>query len=294
MTAPKTAREALEEAADTLRRSGVDGPRADARILLASLLEVPLSRLDLSLDRPLPPDIDSAFGAAVRRRANREPLAYITGDTEFMGLRFLCDARALVPRPETEVLTEQVLHRLKEHRRTATLLDLGAGCGAIGLSLAVMLPDLRVVLTDVSEETLALVRENADRLGIAGRVRLLQGADLEPVCRTSLAEEIACLVSNPPYVAPRDVPELPPEVALHEPREAWLGEGEDGTGFYQRVVPECARCLPNLMLAAFEVGIGQAEQVRSVCAAGWPSYRVTVVRDLSGIERVVIAETPGG
>ncbi len=294
MTAPKTVREVLEEAADTLRRCAVDSPRTDARILLASLLEVPLSRLDLSLDTPLPSDIRSAFAAATRRRARREPLAYITGDTEFMGLRFLCDARALVPRPETEVLAEQVLHRLREHGRPVTLLDLGAGCGAIGLSLAAMLPDVRALLTDVSEQALALARENARRLGVAARVRLLQGADLDPVCRTSLAEEIACLVSNPPYVAPRDVPALPPEVALHEPREAWLGEGEDGTGFYQRVIPDCARLLCNLVLAAFEVGIGQADRVRSICAAAWPLYRTTVVTDLNGIERVVIAEAPAG
>lgn len=294
MRVRRTVREALEGATDTLRRHRIESPRTDARVLLAELLGVPLTRLDLSLEAPLPPDTASAFGAAVRRRASREPLAYITGDTEFMGLRFLCDRRALVPRPETEVLTEQVLRWLRQYGRPVTLLDLGAGCGAIGLSLAALWRDLRVVLTDASGDALALARENADRLGVAARVRVLRGADLEPVWRSALAEEIVCLASNPPYVAPGDVPELPPEVALHEPREAWLGEGEHGIGFYERVIPECAARLSSLVLAAFEVGIGQADRVKSFCAAAWPSSRVTVVRDLSGIGRVVIAEASAG
>jgi release factor glutamine methyltransferase len=294
MTAPKRVREVLAGAVATLRPAGVDSPQTDARVIMASVLGVPLSRLDLSLDTPLSADTHSAFRARVQRRAKREPLAYVTGDTEFMGLPFLCDARALVPRPETEVLVEQVLERLQAHGRPGTVLDLAAGSGAIGLSLAALLPDSRVVLTDVSERALALARENATRLKVEDRVRLLPGEYLKPVCRAGLAEEITCLVSNPPYVAAREVPQLPPEVALYEPREAWFGEDEDGAGFYRRVAPDCARRLPNLVLAAFEVGRGQARTVAGICAASWPAYGMSVVRDLSGIERVVIAEAPGG
>lgn len=290
MTATRTARHALEEAVRLLRCQGLDSPRPDARILLAAALGVPLSRLDLCLNAPLPPDTLGAFEAATERRANREPLAYISGDTEFMGFRFRCDPRALIPRPETETLTEQVLERLQRQPTPATVLDLGTGCGAIGLSLAKALPGIRVILTDVSEAAIALAAENARDLGVAGRVRLLAGADLEAVLDAGLAEEITCLVSNPPYVAPREIPELPPEVALHEPREAWLGEGEDGLGFYRRVIPEAARRLPGVRVAAFEVGMGQAERVRTICSAAWPSFRTLVIRDLGGIERVVISE----
>ena len=290
MTALKAAREALEEAVRTLELHGVDTPRADARILLSSLLDTPLSRLDLELGSPLPSDQYEAFCAAVRRRMEREPLAYITGDTEFMGLRFRCDPRALVPRPETEVLVEQVLERLEAQTTPAVVLDLGTGCGAIGLSLGALLRDIRVLLTDVSDQAIAVARENAQALGLADRVALVQGADLTPVCQAGLAEEITCLVSNPPYVPARDLPELPPEVALHEPREAWLGAGDDGLGFYERVIPQAAAALPGLSLVALEVGIDQARRVMQICSAAWPSFGTVIVNDLSGIERVVIAE----
>jgi len=283
----------LDSAGHELADSGIGDALAETRILLASALGLPLSRLDLQLGDPVAPDAARRFERLVRERATRRPLAYVIGHTEFMGLRFRCDPRALVPRPETEVLVEEVRQRLAQVDETGLLLDVGAGTGAIGLSLASGTSGMPAILTDVSPEALALARENAEALGL-GRVRFLLGPGLEPVVTAGLAEQVTCLVCNPPYIAPRDVSSLPPEVALHEPSIAWQGEGEQGMGLYERIMPQCPARLPGLQLVAFEVGLGQAGRVAALCREAWPAWIVSVIKDLNGIDRVIIAEPLSG
>ncbi|MBM3499105.1 MAG: peptide chain release factor N(5)-glutamine methyltransferase, partial [Armatimonadetes bacterium] len=241
----RPSREALQAAARRLAEAGVESPLTEARLLLAHVLEVPLTRLDLHLASPLEPAPTARFEALVAQRAARRPLAHLTGETEFMGLRFRCDARALIPRPDSEVLVEAVVEAQRA-APTPCVLDLGTGTGCLGLSLAVLLPEARVVLTDVSSEALALARENAEALGVTDRAAFLEGRDLEPVLAAGLAEDITAVVSNPPYIAPGDVPTLPPEVAEHEPPLAWRGEGEAGLGAYEQMIPQCADSLPNV------------------------------------------------
>ncbi len=296
-TGMMSALSALTAAAQRLEAAGVDSPLTDARLLLAHALGLPLTRLDVRLGSPLDAETVARFQGLVDERAARRPLAYVTGETEFMGLRFRCDERALVPRPDTETLVEAVMALLGPRaipplagRALPCLLDLGTGTGCLGLSLAVLLPEARVVLTDASPDALALARGNAEALGVLGRVRLLEGPDLEPVLAAGLAEDITGVVSNPPYIAPGDVPSLPPEVADHEPRLAWLGEGPTGTGVYERLILQCAESLPNVRLAAFEIGLGQAPAVLDLCRRAWPTSGVHCLKDLSGIERVVIAQ----
>jgi release factor glutamine methyltransferase len=287
MTEPRRVRDLLDAAAGALAQADVGSSRADARVLLAHVLQTPLTRLDLLLNSAADPGVSGRFRALVAERAARKPLAYVTGDTEFMGLRFRCDERALVP--ETETLAEATVGALRA-TPTPVILDLGTGTGALGLSLAVLLPAARVVLTDISPDALALARRNAEALGVADRARLLEGPDLEPVLAAGLAEEITCVAANPPYIAPADVPALPPEVARYEPRIAWAGEGADGLDAYRRWADQCARHLPSLHLVAFEVGLGQAESVAGLCRQAWPGFDVGIVKDLSGIDRVVIAQ----
>lgn len=282
-------RDALEVAAQQLAQAGLDAPFFEARVLLAHVLRAPLNRLDLLASSYISPALWEQLMALVAERTTRRPLSYIIGETEFMGLRLRCDERAFVPRPETELLVEVVVDAMQIMPKELTILDIGTGTGAVGLALAVMLPASRVVLTDVSPGALQLARENAKALQVADRVRFLQGTDLDPVIAAGLAEEIGCLVSNPPYVAPKDVTNLPPEVACYEPKLAWLGNGEAGTGFYERVIPRCRQVLSGLRLVAFEVGVGQARFVRELCRQVWPSFDVSTSRDLSGIERVILA-----
>ncbi|MGQ9732070.1 MAG: peptide chain release factor N(5)-glutamine methyltransferase [Candidatus Zipacnadales bacterium] len=287
-----TIRQALETTVATLTAAAIDSPRAEARLLLAHALGVPLTRLDVRLGERVPKEAQRRLREAIAQRLNRRPLAYITGETEFMGLRFRCDERALVPRSETEILVEVVASRLKQRDPQATILDIGTGTGAIGLSLAKLLPRSRVILTDLSGEALALARENAVALDLTERVRLLEGFLLDPVLSGGLAKEITCVVSNPPYVAPAEVPMLPAEVAQHEPPLAWRGEGPGGMGIHARLITDCARHLPNARLVALEIGLGQAAEVRDLCRKAWPSFAIFTINDLCDIERVIIAQAP--
>ena len=267
---PRTAREALDDAQHALERAGVDGARADARILLSAALAMPLNRIDTCLRDPLPPAADEKLTSMTRERAARRPLAYVTGETEFLGFAFRCDERALVPRPETEILIETVLPSLAPPAPPPTVIDVGTGTGCIGLSLAKLVPGSRIIVSDISTDALALANENATALGVLDRVEFLSGAYLDPARDAGLCEEIDCLVSNPPYIPVADVDSLMPEVAEHEPRGAWLGEGQDGTDAYARLIEQAAVDLTRLRLAAFEVGIGQAQIVGALCSAAWP------------------------
>jgi len=277
-------RDALQAAALALEQAGVESPTTEARIILAHVLGLPLTRLDLRLADSL--EAQERYGALVAERATRQPLAYVLGETEFMGLTFRCDARALVPRPETELLVEAVARGASG----GVILDIGTGTGCIGLSLAMLVPEARVVLTDVSAEALELAAENAERLAVRERVELLEGRDLEPVLAAGLAEGITCVVSNPPYIPPADVPNLPPEVAAHESPLAWRGEGEAGLGMYERLIPACAERLPNVRRAAFEVGLGQMAAVLGLCREAWPHFDWQSLKDLSGTARTALGQ----
>jgi release factor glutamine methyltransferase len=201
------------------------------------------------------------------RRRGREPVAYILGVKGFRTIDLAVDARVLVPRPETEHVVEAALTL----RHGARVADVGTGSGAIALALKAERPDLSVVATDSSAAALEVARANASRLGL--EVELLHGDLLDPV-----AGELDAVLSNPPYVAAGDA--LPPDVALHEPREALLA-GADGLDVLRRLVAAAE----GVAFLALEVGAGQAGAVAELMAA-WP--RVEIVRDLAGHERVVV------
>jgi release factor glutamine methyltransferase len=256
-----TAREALAEAESRLAAAGVPTPRADAEWLVAHVLATSRSAAVAAGDADVDP---FALEPLLRRREAREPLAYVLGEWGFRRLTLRTDARALVPRPETETVVERAL-ALVSGVTSPRILDVGVGSGAIALSLADEHPGARVTGVDVSAEALALARENADRLGLS--VELREGG-IE-----AAAEGWDLVVSNPPYVESLDG--LAPELAW-EPRVAVVGSG------FHRELARTART-PRLVL---EVGDGQAAAVAAeLSAAGYRETRIT--RDLSGRERVV-------
>jgi len=275
-----TVGELLGRSTTFLESRGVRSPRLDAEHLLAHALG--LRRLDLYLqfDRPLEPREVDAFRELVRRRARREPLAYLLGAWGFRGLDLACDPRALVPRPETEVLVERALALVAGVERPH-VADVGTGSGAIALAIANERPDAAVVATDASAEALALAQENARRTGLDGRVEWLTGDLLEPLAGARLD----LLVSNPPYVA--DGAEIDPEVAGYEPAAA-VYAGPRGDETLRRLVDGAPAVLPAGSALALEVGEGQAVEVAGwLETAGW--HGVGVERDLAGVERVVAA-----
>ena len=208
--------EVLTSATDYLAERGVPSPRVDAEWLLAHALG--LSRIELytQLDRPLTDAERAAARELVRRRGAREPLAYVLGSWGFRHLDLQTDARALVPRPETEVVVDRCL-ALLAHVSEPNVLDVGTGTGAIALAIAHELPDARVTATDLSADALALARENAERLGLHVEFR---EADL------TVAGTFDLVVSNPPYVHAGELATLEPEVRDWEPRAALVDEGQ--------------------------------------------------------------------
>lgn len=294
---------------DYLRRKGVEAGRLEAELLLAHVLGV--GRLDLYLqyDRPLTEGELGAFKALLRRRAAREPLQYILGRAAFRELELRVDRRALIPRPETEVLVEEVLAWAKgrrggergEHqgsdggtgpggrREGLWALDLGTGSGAIALSLLREGPFAQVVATDVSSPALDLARQNAEALGFGPRLEFRLGSLFEPL---RPEERFHVLVSNPPYVSTGEWQGLQPEVRDWEPPEALLG-GEDGLDVIRAVVAGAPDHLVPGGLLALEVGGGQASVVAALLRERGAFRAIEVRRDLAGKERVVLGVAAG-
>ena len=217
------------------------------------------------------------FRALVQRRAHGEPVAYLTGAREFWGRDFTVDARVLVPRPETEHLVEAALRLAATLPPRPRILDLGAGSGAIAVTLALELPEARVVAVDRSPGALALSARNARALG-ATSLRLLAG-DWAAALRV---EEFDLLVSNPPYLDPQD-PAVQREVAAHEPPAA-LFAGRGGLDAYRALLTSVVGARPGTPLL-LELGAGQAPALRALAPSrGW--HLTAVVEDLAGIERV--------
>lgn len=285
--APPRPLELTRLAAEHLATKGVEDPRLDAELLLAHVLRVRRLDLYLQFERPLAPEEVEAYREAVRRRARREPLQYITGVAAFRELEVAVDPRVLIPRPETEVLVGAVLE-WAQGRAGLLALDIGTGSGAIALSLLHEGPFERVVATDLSAAALAVARLNAERLGLTDRLDAREGPLWEPV---GDAERFDVIVSNPPYVAETAAATLAPEVAAHEPGAALYG-GPDGLEVVRGIVEGAGARLRAGGLLAVEVGLGQAPTV-----AAWldraPFGRPRIVEDLTGRERVVLAARDG-
>lgn len=277
-------REALGSAVDALRAAGVEDPRLDAELLLAEATGWSRAALVAEPGAEVPPAAGRSFGEMVRRRLRREPVAYILGRKGFRGIELAVDRRVLIPRPETELLVE--LAREVEPDR---VLDVGTGSGAIALAVADELPGCEVTATDTSTGALEVARSNAERLGLADRVRFLEGTLPE-------GEDFDLVIANLPYVAERDWPSLQPEVTQWEPHEALLA-GPDGLDAYRAFVPGCARHLHRYSeqmtgALAVEVGEGQALAVAELMTeAGFGE--VEIRPDLAGIERVVVGRAGG-
>jgi release factor glutamine methyltransferase len=276
-------REALDAAVDALAAMGVDEPRLDAELLLGEAMGRERAALIADGGEEVPASAARLFGEMVRRRLRREPVAYIRGRKGFRNLELTVDSRVLVPRPETELLVE-----LAVELGARSVLDVGTGSGAIALAVADELPGCEVTATDTSPAALEVARANADRLGLADRVRFVEG--------TLPEGEFDLVLANLPYVAERDWPSLQPEVTQWEPREALLA-GPDGLDAYRAFIPGCRRAFAPIAATsstalAVEVGEGQAEEVGALMReAGFGAIEVR--RDLAGIDRVVLGR-PGG
>jgi release factor glutamine methyltransferase len=264
------AREALAAASDALAAAGIETPRLDAELLLAEATGWDRARLAAEPEAPVDPPAARAFGEMVRRRVRREPVAYILGRKGFRNLEVAVDRRTLIPRPETELLVEVALDL-----RPGRVLEVGTGCGAVALALADELRGAEITATDTSRAALELARENAQRLGLADRVRLVEGT-------VPAAERFDLTLANLPYVRAGEWDELAPEISRYEPREA-LVAGSDGLEAIRALLDRPPACES----IALEVGRDQAGEVSRLLASA--GFRPAGTRhDLAGIERVVL------
>lgn len=291
VTAPSGVAGTLRGAERRLVAAGILNGGWDAELLLRHVTGWDRTRLLRAAqdDEALPGDVHARFEALVVERARRRPLQHLTGVQAFWQHEFLVTRDVLIPRPDTEVLVEAALQALRP-RPAPRVVDVGTGSGCIALSLAHELPGARVCALDISAAALDVARANARRLGLTERVSFHQGDLLAPVA--DLAGNIDAVVSNPPYVDPGERAELAPEVLDHEPHAALFGEG-DAYGVYARLIPQAAAFLKPDGFLLLEIGHGMAPGVVVLCR-GEGFEVLEVLRDLPGIERVVVARLARG
>jgi release factor glutamine methyltransferase len=266
--------EALAAAADALAAAGIETARLDAALLLAEATGVERAALAAGPERGVGAEEARAFGAMVRRRVRREPVAYILGRKGFRHIELGVDPRVLIPRPETELLVEVALEL-----RPGRVLDVGTGSGAVALAVAGELPEAAVVATDTSLGALAVAQANAQRLGLGEAVRFVYGS-------VPADERFDLVLANLPYVSEAEMAGLAPEIVDYEPREA-LVPGPAGLEAIEAVLGDLALASPRSGAVAFEVGAGQAGTVAElVRRAGWEEVELRA--DLAGVDRVVL------
>ena len=260
---------------------GVDTPRLDAEVLLSHILGKDRLYLYTHFDQPLTPEELARYRDSVKKRVLRWPVAYIIGYKEFMGHRFAVSPAVLVPRPDTEILVEAAAERLSLVS-SPVIADIGTGSGAIIVSLLTLLPQATGVAVDISPQALTVARANAVNNGVTDRLAVQEGDFLTPLAGGSFD----ALVSNPPYIPAGDISGLSAEVR-QEPRLA-LDGGDDGLAFYRRIMTGGPTLLAPGGFIAVETGAGQAPAVAAL-AREQGLEKIEIIKDLAGIERVVIA-----
>ncbi len=261
------------------RGKGIDTPRLDAELILGHHLGLDRVTLYMQFDRPLSEQDLAPMREHVRRRGEREPLAWVLGEKGFHKLDLAVHPGVLVPRPDSETLVDAALALIPEDEE-CFVADICCGSGAIGLAIASERPRVKLFATDIEVAALNCTKENVQRLGLSDRVAVLRGSLLEPI---PADRPIDYIVSNPPYIVSGEIDALAPEISQHEPRTA-LDGGIDGLDIYRQLVPAAAQ--RGQVAVLVEVGAGQASDVTDLMrAAGLTN--LDTHKDLAGHERVV-------
>ena len=294
---------ALAQARKYLQRQGGESALLDAEVLLAHVTGLDRAGLYRESERGLSPRAAELFQQLVERRAQREPVAYLTGKKEFMGLEFAVNPAVLIPRPQTELLVEKACalvrkfisgqHGLPGSSSALLIADAGTGSGAIAVSLARFLPAARIYATDISPAALEVARENARRHGVADKVSFLQGDLLLPLFDFGLSGRISLIVANLPYIPTAELNCLMPDVRCYEPWSA-LDGGPDGLFHYRRLFPQARHLLSDLGYLLMEIDAKQGEKVARLLVEGsWQKQTCPpadqVLRDPDSQERIVLA-----
>lgn len=290
----------MKEAAARLREAGVEGPAEEAELLLAHALRTTRERVFAHPETEVPAAAVRRYRALITRRARHVPYAYLVGFKEFYGRRFFVSEDVLIPRPETEVLVEAVLSSLSSRaKRSAaegslSVLDVGTGSGAVGLTLAAEIPASQVIAIDVSVKALRVARLNAKRLGVEKRVKFKKLDILRPNGSLGFARDDRegrpmAVVANLPYLLKTTWAAAAPEVRRHEPKLA-LVSGHDGLDHYRALLRRLRSWKIDPAPLALEAEPDQMPELRRLVREAFPRLRGRVLKDLHGDERVLLAE----
>lgn len=276
----KTLLEILNLSSDYLNKTGIESPRREAEILLSDYFSMNRTEIYLNFDRPLEEKEIVDLRERVKRRGAKEPSAYIHGSVSFFGLNLSLNPSVLIPRQETEILVDLIVKDLKKKEmKGKTFLDLCCGSGCVGLAIKKHLPELEVILSDISPEAILVAKENALKNQV--EVHFLQGDLLEPL-KGRKVDFIAC---NPPYISEEEFTLLSPEVSLFEPKTA-LVSGSSGLEFYSRLEKEIPKVLEPSGKIWFEIGATQGKAVLDLFSGqNWKN--VACLKDWAGHDRFV-------
>ncbi len=273
-----TLKQVLNRARGILVANNIEEAHLECELLLRQALRVSQVQLYLDLDHELGSKEEEDFWHLIKRRLGGEPIAYITGHREFYGLDFYVEPSVFIPRPESELLVEKAL-KLAQNHTVSSIAEIGTGCGAIAISLALNLPQAKIYATDISASALKVALFNCQKHGVVNRICLLQGDMLNP-----LPEPVDLIIANLPYVKEVELPQIGP--AGFEPLAA-LNGGWDGLEKIRQLCQQVGdRLCPEGSLL-LEIGQGQVRAVTTFLCRLFPSAKIEVVPDLSGIDRVV-------
>ena len=274
----------LQSVTQTLHGAGIADASVEAELLLRHVLGISKTQLYTEPERNLTSVETEHLCHLVRRRLDHEPTAYILGHCEFYGIDFYIDYHTFIPRPETELLVEkavELVHHISSPTRPIAIADIGTGCGAIAVSLALALPHTKIYATDISASALHVAEINCQRHAVNSQVELLQGNLLEP-----LPQPVDMIVANLPYIKSCEFGDLSPEIRKSEPMVALAG-GEDGLDKIQQILEQMPGKLNCGSYVFLEIGQGQGGRVTSLIKSYFPQASIELISDLGGIERVV-------
>ena len=291
----QTVGQALKNIIKIFKDKGIVNPEREAEILLSYFLEMSRSEIYLNSDRVLKDIEKTQLEKKIQKRINKIPLQYITKHQEFMGMDFLVEKGVLIPRPETEILVEEVIKRLKNYKYSNNLkvVDLGTGTGIIAICIAKFIEDVIIYATDISKKSLQLALKNAQKHDCKDKIIFLQGDLFEPFLGRIEKNSLDGIISNPPYIDSYNFKLLPPEIKDNEPKIALSG-GIDGLDYYRKIIKKSSHYLTNGGFIALEVGINQSKIVKElIIRESNFNQDIEIIKDYLGIERVVIAYRKG-
>lgn len=288
----QTVGQALKNIHKIFKNKGIINSKREAEILLSYSLEMSRSEIYLNSDRVLKDIEKTQLEKKIQKRIEKIPLQYVTKHQEFMGMDFSVEKGVFIPRPETEILVEETIKKLKTYQYSTNLnvVDLGTGTGVIAISIAKFIDNITVYATDISKKSLQIALKNAQKHDCKDKIIFLHGDLFEPFKNKIEKFSLEAIISNPPYIDSYDFKSLPPEIKDNEPKIALFG-GIDGLNYYRKIIRKSPQYLKKNGFIALEVGLNQSEIVKELIIRENNFYQnIEIIKDYLGIERVVIAD----